>query len=112
MDKGVVALISIIVICYLFTNLGSSDPGQTTLESAMEKAESGKAMEMSVAEAGAYRRKQEADSYSNRQRITIGLTAEEKALRDYEDAAILRGDTKSTPEYEELQRRARESRQQ
>jgi hypothetical protein len=39
-----------------------------------------------------------------------GLTQEEKALRNYEDEMILKGETESNSHYEELQRKAQESR--
>lgn len=45
-----------------------------------------------------------------KEEILSGLTREEKALRNYEDEMILKGETKSNPHYEELQRRAQESR--
>jgi hypothetical protein len=65
---------------------------------------------MTNAEMNAFRREQQNVSEANKQRITSQLTPEEKALRDYEDEMVLKGETQSNPYYEELQRKASESR--
>jgi hypothetical protein len=45
-----------------------------------------------------------------KEEILRGLTREERALRNYEDEMILKGETKSNSHYGELQRKAEESR--
>jgi hypothetical protein len=109
-------IVFILVICSVaisifnsILNPRSSADG-SVLESAMQKAGEGRGTEMTGDEMDAFRRKQEKDSQEHKETILRGLTREEKAQRDYEDEMILKGETKSNSHYEELQRRAEESR--
>jgi len=76
----------------------------------MKKASEGRATEMTGAEMDAFRIEQQRISDQHKSKILNGLTRQEKAVRDYEDRMIMQGETKSNPHYEELQRKAAESR--
>lgn len=88
----------------------SSNNGESILESALRKAEQGRATDMTIEEMNAFREKNLKDSLEHKNSIRTQLTREEKAMQDYEDEMILKGETRSNPYYEELQRNAQESR--
>ena len=91
-------------------NSDSSSSPSSVLDSSLRKAGEGRAMEMTSSEMYAFRIEQQRISSEHKVQIIDGLTPEEKALRDYEDRMILQGETQSNPYYEELQRKANESR--
>jgi hypothetical protein len=88
----------------------SSGSSSSVLDSALKKGAEGRATEMTNAEMEAFRLEQQRISNEHKERVLGGLTPAEKTLRDYEDRMILKGETESNPYYEELQRRANESR--
>ena len=103
-----------ILIIWILSLVVDEDPtsrsSSSDLDSALEKGAGGRATEMTDAEMEAFRIEQQRISSEHKNKILGGLTPEEKALRDYEDRMILQGETQSNPHYEELQRKAAESR--
>lgn len=77
-------------------------------KSDSSSSSSGRSSSESVSENAGEERVQ--GSQELKEEILRGLTREEKALRNYEDEMVLKGETKSNSHYEELQRRAEESR--
>lgn len=88
-------IVAACVIVVLFSIIEADDrkPNrQGILDSALEKAESGRATEMSIEEMDAFRVEQLRISSEHRQKIRERLTPEEQASQDYDDYMILRDD--------------------
>jgi len=104
------SIILIFFVGILGGGSGSNSSSSSDLDSALQKAGDGRATQMTGAEMDAFRIEQQRISDQHKRQILNGLTPEEKTLRDYEDRMILQGETRSNPHYEELQRRASQSR--
>lgn len=112
---GCLWVVLILVVIFIISNLffDDKDPpssSSSVFDSALKKGAEGRATEMTNAEMEAFRIEQQRVSNEYKERALGGLTPAEKTLRDYENSMILKGETESNPYYEELQRKAAESR--
>jgi len=106
----ILIVVSLAIAVFVSKSDSESSADESVLESSMEKVAAGRAMKMTVEEMDAFREKNLRDSQNHKESIRSGLTREERAVQDYEDEMIMRGETRSNPQYEALQRRAEDSR--